>query len=153
MFLEISMLDAERLRDSTQYVPPIVYQLKFDRHVTDRKFRISDEYKAAASWACHPFVPIRQSYEFKMANYEYEPVGSSKNVRRITFVEKGLSAAAAGYCKGDVVESGKKKGPRVVERNGKKVNIPLPYVEENSSVWLHWYLFGDVTTAVQWWKK
>lgn len=153
LFLEISMLDAKRLRDSTLRVPPIVYQLKFNRHVTDRQFRILDEYKAAASWVSHPFSPVRQSYEFSMANYKYEPVGTSKKAQRITFVKKGLSADAAGYREGDLIELGRKGGPRVVERNGKKANIPLPYVEENSTVRLYWHFFGDVTTAVEWWKK
>ena len=140
LFLEICMLDAKRLRDTTQRVPPIIYQLKFDRHLTDRQFSVLDEYKAVATWVHHPYESmVEQSYSFKVKNYEYMFLKGKKNTRMITFVEPLFTAASAGYRKGDVIQWRKGKGYFLIERDGKKVNIPVSDVPADVEVRFSWY--------------
>ena len=141
LYLELSLLDAKRLRDSAQRVPPIVYQLKFNRHVTDRQFGILDEYKAVASWACFPYSPATESYRVELANLLCEPVEGSKDLLRVTYVGKGLPADLVGYRVGDVLQE-KKSEYRVVERDGRKVNLKLRKEPRTAALYLEWSSFG-----------
>lgn len=142
LFLEICMLDAKRLRDTAQRVPPIIYQLRFDRHLTDRQFSVLDEYKAVATWVNHPCESIvEQSYSFKVNNYKYMFLKGKKNTRMITSVEPLFMAASAGYRKGDIIQWRKGKGYFLIERDRKKVNIPIPDVPADVDVQFSWYSF------------
>ena len=57
IYLELTMLDAKRIKDTLQIAPPIVWQNKTTRYVVNPDFNIHDEYLAYASWA-----PIKCNY-------------------------------------------------------------------------------------------
>lgn len=50
LFLEISILDARKVNDTLQTVPPIIYQITTSRHVVNPDFNLDDELKAYATW-------------------------------------------------------------------------------------------------------
>lgn len=50
LFLEISMLDARKINDSTQTAPPIIYQITTRRHVVNPEFNLDEELKVYTSW-------------------------------------------------------------------------------------------------------
>lgn len=56
MFLEFTILDAKKLNDPKQTTPPILWQMTYNRNVTNRNFEVIDEYLAIASWNCFPFT-------------------------------------------------------------------------------------------------
>ncbi len=78
LYLEIVMLDAKRIEQTT---PPIIYQLKYKRHIVNRKFDLEKEYIAVISWVTEPADMIDGS-EYCVAPYKSGYIQKYKGRRR-----------------------------------------------------------------------
>lgn len=111
--LEFTVLDAKKMNDPNQKTAPIIWQMSYNRNVTDRNFEIIDEYLAIATWNCFPFTQVNttEEYSFVMVGAELSWGASSDIYTRIASeVVPGSSADKIGFRKGD----------RIIRVDGKK---------------------------------
>lgn len=113
--LEFTVLDAKKMNDPNQKTAPIIWQMTYNRNVTNRNFELFDEYLAIASWNCFPFTQVNtiEEYSFVMVGAKLSWGGSSsdKYTRIDSEVVPGSSADKIGFKKGDKIirVDGKKK--------------------------------------------
>ncbi len=74
LYLEIVMLDTKRIEEPT---PPIIYQLKYQRHVVNRGFDLLQEYLNVISWVQEPHGRV-ETKEYELKSYDLEELSGYK---------------------------------------------------------------------------
>ncbi len=143
LYLEIVMLDADRIE---QTIPPIIYQLKYKRHIVNNKnqpFDAKEDYLPAISgWVQDPF-DIDEATEYRITSYTSVPnkkyhkrakydgywtdswsyfTVTPTNLANLNVLGKSI------FSEGDVIEEKTERGRSscchyyyIVEHNGKKI--------------------------------
>ena len=100
VFYELTILDAKKMRNPKQVVPPVVWQAKWEHHFDD-KLNLSELFKGATYYAASQFVvePKRMVHEMHCILKKYVTFNIKK--RTIETIDPRSSLYKVGFRKGD----------------------------------------------------
>jgi len=149
IFLEFTILDAKKINDPKQSTPPIIWQMTYNRNVTNRNYEVIDEYMAIATWNCFPFTfnPLVRVPK----NFYLGCLMEGKKV--ITEPIPGSRAAIIGLRMGDIVKDFKGTEVRTMWGTTDWVKRKEKYPKNRGIAWAYPYMAMFYAEKIKWTKE